>query len=509
MISHTFIDAHVSIADLPSVLVHLFERAQRPLLPGSQEQPALFVRYLRRKPGRGLALIYSVAERGSSAQPHAADSNRSVSLTLDESALDGRHLRFTAAQVEQAPLEIHPSGVLRLREVGLSVQAYPADGGLPTLAACRETTPGSPLWEALQAAAQVQLRSPEWRLIAAQAHTVRYKPANRCVLRYHLLLEHPQPLPSAAGPSQRELTLFGKVYADPAQARRVQSWQHHLYDEQEHRGERPLLPQPLGMVDALGLTLTEAVQASQEQEQHADGRWGVLWTGTHVFQPQWEPEGGDESLQDILPEEELHLTAQALARLHASRVCPTEEAPRTGAKEAKRVRERAALLAGQTPTLAGEVQRLAHELATSLEAMSPASYHLAHGGFKPSQLLFHSHHVFVVDFDGLCLADPALDVSYFLAYLHPSGLWYQRSGMRQWFEAAAELFGHAYGQAMLEYGVAQATIDGILERSRLYEAALLFKIATRRVNRLNSPRPQELSAMLNQIAVYLSEARRG
>jgi len=43
---------------------------------------------------------------------------------------------------------------------------------------------------------------------------------------------------------------------------------------------------------------------------------------------------------------------------------------------------------------------------------------------------------------------------------------------------------------MLIYGVAPATIEGILQRSRLYEAALIFKIATRRVNRLNSPRPR-------------------
>src|SRR5205814_10434918 len=97
-------------------------------------------------------------------------------------------------------------------------------------------------------------------------------------------------------------------------------------------------------------------------------------------------------------------------------------------------------------------------------------------GFKPSQLLFHSHHVFVVNFDGLCLAARALDVGYFLAYLHPSGLWYQSPGMRQWFEAAAELFGRAYGQAMLEHGEAQATIDGILERSRLYEAPSFSKL---------------------------------
>src|SRR5205809_1662814 len=164
--NHSVTDAHLSIMDLPSVLTQLFERAQRPLLPSSQGQPGLFVRYLRRKPGRGLVLIYSVAERGSSPQPHATDPNRSVSLTLDESVLDGTHLRFNAAQAQQAPLEIQPLGVLSVRDLGLSVQAFPADGGLPALAASGETTPGSPLFEALQSAAQVQLRSPGWRLLA-------------------------------------------------------------------------------------------------------------------------------------------------------------------------------------------------------------------------------------------------------------------------------------------------------------------------------------------------------
>ncbi len=499
------IDANLSIPDLPAVLMHLFERAQRPLLPGSQGLPRLFVRYLRRKPGRGLALICSVDEPCSSPKTLATDPNRLVSLTLDEQALDGTHIRFNAAQVQQAPLEIQSSGVLRVRDLGLSVQAFPADGGLPALAASCDTTPRSLLFESLQSAAQIQLRSPAWRLISANGDPVRYKPANRYVIRYHLLLEHLQP---TAGTSQRELTLFGKVYADPAQAHRLQSWQQQLYEEQERTGDIPVLPRPLGMIDALGLTLNEAVQPTKENEQHAEGRWGVLRTGTYAFQPQLERGYGGESIQVIIPNEELRLTAQALVRFHNSTVRPNEDAPRTGAKEAKRIRERAALIAGHTPTHAGEVQQLAQQLATYLETMQPATYRLAHGAFRPSQLLFHSHHVFVVDFDGLCLADPALDVGYFLAYLHPSGFWYQRSGMHQWFEAAAEHFCRAYCQAMLEHGVVQATIDGILERSRLYEAAILFKIAARRVNRLNSPRPQELSRMLNQIAAYLSEARR-
>src|SRR5206468_11348165 len=122
---------------------------------------------------------------------------------------------------------------------------------------------------------------------------------------------------------------------------------------------------------------------------------------------------------------------------------------RTGAQEARRVRERAALLAGHSPQQADEVLRLAQKLAAALETLQPDRYRPTHGGFKCSQLLFHSHHVFVVDFDGFCLADPALDVGYFLAYLRPSGLWYGLQGMRQWFEEAAEVFKSSYRQAML------------------------------------------------------------
>jgi hypothetical protein len=76
--------------------------------------------------------------------------------------------------------------------------------------------------------------------------------------------------------------------------------------------------------------------------------------------------------------------------------------------------------------------------------------------------------------------------------------------MREWFEGAAEVFRRSYRQAMLERGVSAAEIDGIMQRARLYEAALLFKIATRRVNRLNSPRSKELSAMMHEIALCLS-----
>src|SRR5437868_11594299 len=95
-------DAGLSILDLPNIVTLLFERAHRPLLPGAKGPLGLFVRYLRRKPARGLAVIYSVDEiKRVGGGGHASDPNRSVSLTLDEKALDGAHIRFSAAEAQQ------------------------------------------------------------------------------------------------------------------------------------------------------------------------------------------------------------------------------------------------------------------------------------------------------------------------------------------------------------------------------------------------------------------------
>ena len=491
-------DTNLSILELPTILTNLFERAQRPLLPEAHGPIGLFVRYLRRKPARGLAVIYRVDETQQSAtqRAHVSNASRSVSLTLDEAALDGARIRYSAAQAQEAIVEVQPSGVLRVQDLGISVQAFPADDGLPGLAASCDTSEHGLLFAALEAAARTLFGDPAWQLVSASAEPVRYKPANRCVVRYSLTLEHPDD----TAPTRKNLTLFGKVYADPEQAASVQALQQQLYDEQlslqgrtiaDQTLHTPLLPRPLSTVKALGLTLTEAVQSTTPGEP--------MLTGGRALEPQIVRGRGGEVSGVVTPDEALRLTAMALAHLHTSSVRPNEQTPRTGAKEAKRARERGSLIATRNPAQAEEVQRLVQQLATRMEALQPDTYRPAHGGFKASQLLFHSHQVFVVDFDGFCLADAALDVGYFLAYLRPSGLWYHRSGMRRWFEAAKEVFITTYRQAMLERDIAQSSIDGILERSRLYEAALLFKIATRRVNRLNSPRSKELSAMLSEI----------
>src|SRR5207248_2298677 len=130
-------------------------------------------------------------------------------------------------------------------------------------------------------------------------------------------------------------------------------------------------------------------------------------SGLRVLQPCFRREHGGRTA-DAIPERELCMTAAALARLHTSTLRFSGPV-RTAAGEAARARQRAASLAAYYPSQAELIERTAVRLAARLERLEPGRYRPAHGGFKPSQLLFHSQRVFVLDLDGLCLAYPALD----------------------------------------------------------------------------------------------------
>src|SRR5947208_650644 len=76
--------AALSIQRLPSIVVQLLERAPGPLLPGVQGPLGLFVRYLRRKPGRGLVVLYHVAGRTAPRVTRGSTPERWISLTASE-----------------------------------------------------------------------------------------------------------------------------------------------------------------------------------------------------------------------------------------------------------------------------------------------------------------------------------------------------------------------------------------------------------------------------------------
>jgi aminoglycoside phosphotransferase (APT) family kinase protein len=463
---------HCSIGDLSTLVCDLLKEMDYPA-----RQSRLFLQYLRQKPGQGLTAVYTPG-------PRAQMQDRPlplISALVEGTAPEERSLRLLCERKLRTALPASLPGIIEIAEAGLTLQTFPYDRRLPALKECSEAAPGQPLFAALQAAAWTILRDEGWHLEEVLVEPMRYKPASRCVLRYHLRLRQS----GTRRTRDTQIRLFGKLYAERERACTLYQRLQRLYAAATEQG-RLLLPRPVGLLAEQGLILSEAIERRPFSTE--------VRTGLETLRPQ-QKKGRSEVLATEEPGYALRLAGEALAFLHGSPIEPSGGA-RTGAREALKVHERATALAVYLPEQARIALTVAEQLAPRLEGLQPEQYRPVHGGYKASQLLFCDESAFVVDFDGLSLADPALDVGYFLAYLHPTGLWYQRAGTRAWFEHASQLFVEAYSQALADQGYEQESIAEVLRRANLYEAATLLKIACRRIHRLNSPRPGEAAAQL-------------
>jgi Phosphotransferase enzyme family len=406
------------------------------------------LRYLRRKPGRGLVAVFG---------PGAVADIYTV--TVDERSLLGG---LGAADLS-----------------GSTVQEFPVDPKLPHLDAVMAPAEHPDLAHVLEATArEVHDVPPDLSLLGVVAEPVRYKPGNRCVIRYRLRFGEP-----GTDAATRTCTLVAKLYGEVSEAQAADELLARLRD----RAGVAWTARPLGVVPGLPLALTEDLGSSRDPVP--------AHSGLHVVHP------GSENALEVV-----RRAARALAELHTSGLDTGDLSRRTGADEAGKAAKRARLLEQYVPELTPVIRQVTGALCATLAALPADTLRPAHGSYKSSQLMVRDGAVFLVDFDQFCLADPALDVGYFLAYLRPAGLWYHRAGRRAWFEAAAEAFLSTYLDRIAERGESAATGAGIAQRARVFEAALLLKIAARRANRLHSPRPGEVAAMLDEVEGLLASA---
>jgi hypothetical protein len=444
--------------------------------------------YLRRKPGRGLVAVYRLITEGGP-NPRSAEMPAAlVTASLSEQTLSGLRSWEPLASLDPAELEGSWPGIVRWPRMGLDLQAFPADVGLPELPAALAPASHSGLAAELTAACRTVAGEPTLRAVSIQATPQRYKPGSRCVIRYRVTVA-----PSVASSplaAERDFTIFGKLYRDRLAAVAAHQlaqrlWSAGLSAKPLSPPGPPFLPRPLAMIDELGLVLSAA----------ADGSYGDRsLPGTLMLRPppigDGATVGGAERLRDALV-----ATADALAWWHTSGVTEGLAEVDAGHIYADRVRAWAAAVAEGVPALVDQLARVVDPLAEVLSATGPERAAPVHGAFKPSQLVFCGPcHPVITDLDAACVSDPALDVGYFLAYLRPPGLWSGRQPPRTWFVQARAVFVDAYLQGMQARGTNLSEIQAIRQRTSLFEAALILKIASRRARRLNSPRPAELQA---------------
>jgi len=418
---------------------------------GGGDRPPL--RYLRRKPGRGLVAVFGPGERGDI-----------YTVTVDERSL-----------IDVPPDAAAPSGP--------TVRQFPADPQLPHLDAAMAPSADGSLTAALASAARAVHDVPfDSQLLGVLAEPVRYKPGDRCVIRYRLQFGDPEAVGSA-GAAPTSCSIIAKLYREAGEAQAATD----LLGRLRAQASVDWTARPLGVVPGMPLALTEDLGSSSDPVP--------ALSGLDVVHP------GSEDAFEVVAR-----AGRALAELHTGHLDTGGLNRRTGADEAGKAAKRARLLASYIPELAPVVGRVSDALCATLTALPVDTLRPGHGSYKPSQLLVRDGAVFLVDFDQFCLADPALDVGYFLAYLRPAGLWYHRAGRRAWFEAAADVFLSSYLRRLGERGEAAATCAGIEGRAPVFEAALLLKIAARRANRLHSPRPGEVAAVLDEVSGSLAAA---
>ena len=93
----------------------------------------------------------------------------------------------------------------------------------------------------------------------------------------------------------------------------------------------------------------------------------------------------------------------------------------TWKEELEKVRGVIARMAATVPQVTA-AEPLLRQLATSAAVVGPDPGVLVHGDFRPAHVLLHRGLVGVIDLDGACTAEPALDVGRFRATLRDLGV---------------------------------------------------------------------------------------
>ena len=263
--------------------------------------------------------------------------------------------------------------------------------------------PGIPVLRAIFDTAELRayLESvvpPEWRpLQDVKIQVLKHHLGSRCTFSIAL--------GTASGPRE----LIGKVYAED------RSDIHVAMQRIAGAGFGPVapfsIPEPVGLVPALGLLLQEKILGPRAKE--------VFLTG---------------SVRDGAVTAER--CALWLARFHAT---PLHLGPVIDRKALlKAMRKWSLRIEGP----AGKARRLLERLEGNLSGLAGTGMCAAHGSYSPSHVILAGSRTVTVDWDGYRVADPGVDVARFVVALRYLAL--AHLGSIRALDAAAEVFEKTY-----------------------------------------------------------------
>jgi hypothetical protein len=223
----------------------------------------------------------------------------------------------------------------------------------------------------------------------------RYKPGSRCTVVYDL------ELPSGA-PDEWPRAVVAKTYhGDKGRT---------AFDGMRALWASPLRQARVAIAEPLGFLPAEKVLV-QRVIPHRRTLKDLLRSSLASGSPD-----AVAGLQSTIEE-----TAHGLAALHQSGVRAAQTV--TWDDQVAEIREVVDRLSALVPALAGSAEALvgdAERIAAAHPAQAPVP---SHGSFRPAQVVLDdAGGIGLIDFDGFCMAEPAMDVAQFRSTLRDIGL---------------------------------------------------------------------------------------
>jgi Ser/Thr protein kinase RdoA (MazF antagonist) len=370
-------------------------------------------RRVRYKPGRECRVHYGL---------RISDGERSEDIVATATFRPGDE-SAEVAQLRDASSGAGPH--VFVPEYSCLVEFFPADFRLPGLALAADP---ARLTEYLRTSGGGHLGTAR----VTSVRTICYRPGFSCVFGYSMESETPGP---------REV--IGKLHKKSDVASGLRTKLEVLSPQAAEAGLT--IPRLLHWSEQDHLVLMERVP------------------GTNMDRLLFNAPSQDEALATI------DLAAEALARFHGLHL----DAPvsRTFESEYRRVRRRLRRTGG----IAGGLARRAREVLLShdLSDMTTPEDELGviHSDFKPDQLLIDDGRTSLIDLDGVCRGDPAIDVGNFMAALRKQAV---VNGYAD-FPALADAFYQAY--------FARRPSDAIAKRARAFQGVALVRMTLAKFER--------------------------
>jgi aminoglycoside phosphotransferase (APT) family kinase protein len=404
----------------------------RALRPGVSPIARCRLQSMRYAPGRGCVVRYEAMTEAGATVTVTARLHPATAAARREHA---ERLRPLAARLGTA------GSVALLPELRATVSVYPIDAGLPTLLEATDAVrAGKLLADALG-------RRPAHLRVTAH----RYSGSDRAMLRY-----------ADAG----HTVAYGKVAADGrgagADAALASAGRALARVPADARFDVPL---PLGYTAPLRLQLLGAVAGSPLLSDLLRAR----------------ARGGPAPASALL--DAAAGCARVAATLHRLDLAGGDRRP--VGSEIARLQAGMATLAAVAPGLGAWLERGLARAEAELAATTPQPPRPCHGDLKHNQILFDGRRPALVDFDTVCVAEPALDLGHFLAYLRLKAAGAGPPGLAT---ALADAFLEAYADAVPGAGPALS-----LDRVRGYEELSLLG---RAVHSWQKRKPRRLTAII-------------